>query len=91
MKARKIKLTFVMWSGTWHLGHAAKSMLRMKNGLQQRTNVKKTSPRTWKIELGSLVTIFTLSLINLLWLLSARWLQRSPTNSVAFAGLKSSI
>ena len=40
------KLTFVIWSGTWHLGHVAKNMLRMKKGLQHRTNVKKTSPKT---------------------------------------------
>lgn len=61
------KLTFVMWSGTSQCGQTANNMLRMKNGLQQSTNVKNTSPKTWwfqgkfrawknkwKIELNSL-------------------------------------
>lgn len=42
-----MKLTFVMWSGTSQRGHAANNMFRMKNGLQQRTNVKKTRPNTY--------------------------------------------
>lgn len=108
------RLTFTSDSGTWHLGHAANKILRMKNGLQQRTNVKKTSPKTYscptmdrqsekeKIELCSLVRNILDSLprhtnkqavcvINLPWLLSARWPQRLPIDSSSSAGLKSSI
>lgn len=32
--------------GTSHVGHAAKNMLRRKNGAQQKTNVKNTTPNT---------------------------------------------
>lgn len=46
----KEKLTFVIWSGTSQCGQAANNMLRMKNGLQHSTNVKKTSPKTWNFE-----------------------------------------
>lgn len=41
------KHTFTTLSGTWHSGQAAKMIFNMKNGAQQNTNVKKTSPRTF--------------------------------------------
>lgn len=40
------KHTFTILPGTLHSGQAAKIIFNMKNGAQQNTNVKKTSPRT---------------------------------------------
>lgn len=65
------KQTTTTCSGTWHVGHAAKSMFNIKNGAQHRTNVKNTRPNTLDAfcsvttELAAMFFRFTLPASNL--------------------------